>query len=337
MNYSEQRIVLAGDIGGTKTNLGLFAQGQDRPEMLAMESYSSGHATGLSELITRFLDAHPRSISAACFGIAGPVIDGRSKATNLPWEVSEAEIKLKFNWEEVSLINDLAATAVAVPLLQERELKALNSAPAQSGNIGLVAPGTGLGVSFLVRVDGKLHPLPSEGGHVDFSPTNEDEVELWRNLRDSWDHVSVERLASGPGIFAIYSWLKKRDNHEEPAWLIEKMKLSDPPAVISEAALVEKLEPCVKTLELFASILGAVAGNLALTGMTTGGMYLGGGIVPQILPILEKSNFMIAFTDKGRFKDLLSKIPVYVILNDKAALMGAASSALGGCKDGVGT
>jgi glucokinase len=209
--------------------------------------------------------------------------------------------------------------------------------PAEPGNIGLVAPGTGLGVSFLARVDGKLHPLASEGGHVDFAPTNEDEVDLWRSLRDSWGHVSVERLVSGPGISAIYSWLKKRDRLEEPAWFVEKMKLDDPPAVISEAALVERLEPCVKTLELFASILGAVAGNLALTGMTTGGMYLGGGIAPRILPILEKSNFMKAFTDKGRFEDLLSKIPVYVILNDKAALMGAAWAALGGCKDGVGT
>ena len=148
--------------------------------------------------------------------------------------------------------------------------------------------------------------------------------------RSGQDHVSVERLVSGPGISAIYSWLKERDRYEEPAWFIEKMKLNDPPAVISEAALVERLEPCIKTLELFVSILGAVAGNLALTGMTTGGMYIGGGIVPRILPILEKSNFMKAFTDKGRFRDLLSGIPVHVILNDQAALLGAAWSALAG-------
>ena len=330
MNTSDQRIALAGDIGGTKTNLGLFVRGEDRPAKLVMESYSSTHAAGLSELITRFLETYPRSISSACFGIAGPVIDGRSKATNLPWEVSEAEIKRKFNWEKVRLINDLAATPVAVPLLQDHELHALNAVHAEPGNIGLVAPGTGLGVSFLVRVDGKFHPLASEGGHVDFAPKNEDEVDLWRYLRESQDHVSVERLASGPGISAIYSWLKKRDRHEEPEWFIEKMKLNDPPAVISEAALVERLEPCIKTLKLFVSILGAVAGNLALTGMTTGGMYIGGGIVPRILPILEESNFMKAFTDKGRFRELLSGIPVHVILNDQAALLGAAWSALEG-------
>ena len=328
MNGSDQPIVLAGDIGGTKTNLGLFAPGEDRPAMIVMESYSSAHAAGLPELITRFLEAHPQSVSAACFGIAGPVIDGRCKATNLPWEVSEAEIRQNFNWNKVRLINDLAATALAVPLLRGSELSTLNAMPAESGNIGLVAPGTGLGVSLLVVAAGKLYPIASEGGHVDFAPRNEDEVDLWRFLRQREDHVSVERLASGPGISAIYSWLKKRDQYEEPEWFVEKMKANDPPAVISEAALVEKLEPCVKTLRLFVSILGAIAGNLALTGMTTGGMYIGGGIIPRILPILEEADFMGAFADKGRFRDLLSRIPVHVILNDKAALLGAAWCAL---------
>ena len=202
--------------------------------------------------------------------------------------------------------------------------------PAERGNIGLVAPGTGLGVSLLVVADGKLYPIASEGGHVDFAPRNDDEVDLWRYLRQREDHVSVERLASGPGISAIYSWLKKRDRYEEPEWFVEKMKANDPPAVISEAALVEKLEPCVKTLRLFVSILGAIAGNLALTGMTTGGMYLGGGIIPRILPFLEEADFMEAFIDKGRFRELLSRIPVHVILNDKAALLGAAWCALEG-------
>jgi glucokinase len=279
-------------------------------------------------LVTRFLEAHPQSIASACFGIAGPVIDGRCKATNLPWEVSEAEIRQKFNWDKVRLINDLAATALAVPLLHGSELSTLNAMPAERGNIGLVAPGTGLGVSLLVVADGKLYPIASEGGHVDFAPRNDDEVDLWRYLRQREDHVSVERLASGPGISAIYSWLKGRDRYEEPEWFVEKMKANDPPAVISEAALVEKLEPCIKTLRLFVSILGAVAGNLALTGMTTGGMYLGGGIIPRILPMLEEADFMEAFADKGRFRDLLSRIPVHVILNDKAALLGAAWCAL---------
>ena len=183
MNGSDKQIALAGDIGGTKTNLGLFARGEDRPTMLAMESYSSAQAAGLSELITRFLEAHPQSVSAACFGIAGPVIDGRCKATNLPWEVSEAEIRQNFDWNKVRLINDLAATALAVPLLHGPELSTLNAMPVERGNIGIVAPGTGLGVSLLVVADGKLYPIASEGGHVDFAPRNEDEVDLWRYLR----------------------------------------------------------------------------------------------------------------------------------------------------------
>jgi len=330
MGTSDQRIGLAGDIGGTKTNLGLFAVGTDRPEMLLMESYSSRSAAGLPELISRFLEEHPRSISSACFGIAGPIIDGRCKATNLPWEISEAEIKRKFNWENVRLMNDLTATALAVPLLQENELHTLNAVQSEPGNIGVIAPGTGLGVSLLVLVDEKLRPVASEGGHADFAPKNEYEVDLWRHLRNIHGHVSVERLVSGPGISAIYEWLKERSHYKEPAWFAEKMKLNDPPAVISEAALVEKLEPCIETMELFVSILGAVAGNLALTGMTNGGIYIGGGIVPRILPILEEPGFMTAFTDKGRFGELLSKIPVHVILNDHAALLGAAWSALEG-------
>ncbi len=332
METSDQRIGLAGDIGGTKTNLGLFVAGEDRPEMLLMESYSSNSAAGLPELISRFLEAHPRSISSACFGIAGPIIDGRCKATNLPWEISEAQIKRKFNWENVRLINDLTATALAVPILQDHELHTLNAVKSEPGNIGVIAPGTGLGVSLLVLADGKLQPVASEGGHVDFAPRTEDEVDLWRYLRKIHSHVSVERLVSGPGIAVIYAWLKDRDYFKEPAWFAEKMNLNDPPAVISEAALVEKLEPCIKTLELFVTILGAVAGNLALTGMTNGGIYLGGGIVPRILPMLKESDFMTAFVDKGRFAELLSKIPVHVILNDHAALLGAAWSALEGGK-----
>ena len=190
--------------------------------MLAMESYSSAHAAGLPELITRFLEAHPREVSAACFGIAGPVIDGRCKATNLPWEVSEAEIGQNFNWNKVRLINDLAATALAVPLLHGPELSTLNAMPAEEGNIGLVAPGTGLGISLLVVADGKLYPIASEGGHVDFAPRNDDEVDLWRYLRQREDHVSVERLASGPGISAIYLGSRSGTDMRNPNGLLRK-------------------------------------------------------------------------------------------------------------------
>jgi glucokinase len=318
-------IVLAGDIGGTKTRLGLFRCTEGRPQALAIESYSSQAASGLEEMIAHFLVRHDKPISSACFGIAGPVIDGRCKVTNLSWEASEEEIRRHFEWKNVRLINDLSATGLAIPLLDDSELLALTPARTEPrGNVGLLAPGTGLGVSLLVRQGDKLIPIPSEGGHVDFAPRSEDEFELWRYLRANLDHVSVEKIASGPGILAIYTWLKERGGHEEPSWLQAKMERVEPPIAISEAAIQEKEPLCVETLNYFVSILGATAGNLALIGMTTGGMYLGGGICPKILPKLQENIFMEAFTDKGRFKDLLSGIAIRVILDDTAALLGAA-------------
>ncbi|MBI5570408.1 MAG: glucokinase [Desulfomonile tiedjei] len=318
-------MVLAGDIGGTKTRLGLFSCTERLPQALAIESYSSQVASGLEEMIAHFLSRHDGPISAACFGIAGPVIDGRCKVTNLAWEASEEEIRRQFTWKNVHLINDLSATGLAIPLLDDADLFPLNPAgPEPRGTVGLVAPGTGLGISLLVRQDGRLIPIPSEGGHVDFAPRTEEEFELWRYLRRDRDHVSVEQIVSGPGILAIYSWLKEREEHEEPEWLRDKMELVEPPIAISEAAVQEREPLCVETLNYFVSILGATAGNVALTGMTTGGMYLGGGICPKILPKLQENIFMEAFTDKGRFRDLLSGMAIRVILDDKAALLGAA-------------
>jgi len=325
----DRTIVLAGDIGGTKTNLGLFVSGDKRPEIVAMQSYSSTAASSLRELVAQFVSGHPEQIASACFGIAGPVIAGSSKTTNLPWHVSEQDIKARFGWEKVRLINDLTATANAVQLLQDDEIVELNpTAENVSGNLGIVAPGTGLGVALIVAVENKLYPVPSEGGHADFAPTDDQQVDLWTYLRSRFGHVSVERVISGPGIADIYYWLRDRLEYHEPAWLADRLKAEDPPMVISEAALDKKEPLCIKTLGLFASILGAYAGNLALTGMTTGGMYLGGGIAPKILPTLQDGGFMKAFTGKGRFKEILSRMPVRIILNDKAALLGAAWCAL---------
>lgn len=329
MTYgSNEGSLLAGDIGGTKTNLGLFEAGAGRPELVVMESYPSSDAKEFRDLVQRFLEEHPARVMAACFGIAGPVIEGKTKATNLPWVVSELDLKARFGWEKVSLINDLTATAFAVPVLTESELHPLNEGkPDPAGTIGLVAPGTGLGIALAVQTEGTVIPLASEGGHVDFAPRDEVQMDLLRHLWTRWPHVSVERLASGPGVHTIYSWLKAYRNHSEPGWLKEKMNQSDPSKVISETALAGAEPLCVQTIELFVSILGAVSGDLALTGMTTGGIYLGGGISPKILPILKSGTFMAAFTDKGRFSELLSTIPVSVILNDKAALLGAACHA----------
>lgn len=318
-------VVVAGDIGGTKTRLGLFSRQGNLPQPVAMDEYPSQEAASLEEMIGRFMTEQNMQVSSACFGIAGPVIDGRCKVTNLAWEASEAGIRREFGWERVRLINDLSATGLAVPLLARSELCELNPGEEDPrGTVGLVAPGTGLGIALLARQDNRLIPIPSEGGHVDFAPRDDDEVELWRFLRGKGDHVSVERLISGPGIAAIYTWLRDSGRHREPPELRGQSESEGLPRAITEAALREADPLCVETLERFVSILGACAGNLALTGMTTGGIYLGGGICPQILPMLQEGPFMSTFTDKGRFRDLLARMPVRVILNDRAALLGAA-------------
>jgi glucokinase len=322
---NKETMILAGDIGGTKTSLGLFVMGRKRPFLRKTESFPSREAPDLEHIIGRFLDIHPLSIRTACFGVAGPVVNGRCKTTNLPWDVSEKNIGRRFHWPQVRLINDLAAMAMAVPLLTRRELFPLNRVNGQKrGNIALVAPGTGLGQALLIFVDGRYVPIPSEGGHVDFAPTGEDQIALWRTLRRRWTHVSNERLLSGPGLYNIYAWLKETGRCKEPLFLSKMLEAMDPSRAITRAALERKSPLAVKSLEMFTSILGSVCGNLALTGMTTGGVYLGGGIPPKILPALREPHFLRAFTDKGRFGALMEKTPVRVILNEKAALLGAA-------------
>jgi len=326
MTYSKDKtMVLAGDIGGTKTNLGLFRRGKRRPLLKVLETYSSRKAPNLESIIDDFLKKHLASLAGACFGMAGPVKNGRCRTTNLPWDVSERKIKNRFGWGRVRLINDLTATAYAVPLLTKGELFPLNQRKTtKEKNLGLIAPGTGLGMALLVWGDGHYMPVPSEGGHSDFAPKDGAEAALWQYLHQRVGHVSLERVLSGPGLFIIYCWLKFTGQEAEPPWLAQRINEDDPSRVIAEAALVAKDPLCVKTLNLFVSILGGAAGNLALTGLTKGGIFLGGGISPKILPKLEEDIFMHAFTNKGRFKGLLQEIPVHVILNDKAALLGAA-------------
>jgi glucokinase len=293
-----------------------------------LEIYASQKAPNLEYIIDDFLRRHQASLTSVCFGIAGPIRNGRCKTTNLPWDVSERKIKNRFGWGRVRLINDLTATAYAVPLLTKGELFPLNQRKrTRGGNLGLIAPGTGLGMALLVWEDGHYIPVPSEGGHSDFAPNDDAELALWQYLHQRVGHVSAERVLSGPGLFVIYCWLKHTGRHGEPKWLAKRINEGDPPRVISDAALAEKEPLCVKTLNLFVSILGGAAGNLALTGLTKGGVYLGGGICPKILPKLNEDMFMLPFTNKGRFKGLLQEIPVNVILNDKAALLGAAHCA----------
>ena len=317
--------VLAGDIGGTKTNLGLFLKGKERPVPKVIETFSSQNAPDLEHIIRQFLEIHPVPVTHACFGVAGPVVNGKSKTTNLPWNISEDRIKKQFNFHHVKLINDLTATAMAIPLLNKDEFFPLNQAGSiKDQNLALIAPGTGLGKAMLIYQNGRYLPVPSEGGHADFAPNNEAEIQLWQYLHLHYGHVSIERVLSGPGLVNIYNWLKDSGRLNEPDWLKQKLKEMDPAKAITEAALASKDPGCVEALNMFVSIFGAAAGNLALTGITTGGVYLGGGIPPKILSKLKEDIFMEAFTNKGRFKGFLEKISVKVVLNDKAALIGAA-------------
>jgi len=320
-----EKTFLAGDIGGTKTNLGLFIAGGKRPRLKIFRTYPSREAGGLETILEDFLGRYGVRPAGAALGIAGPVVNGRSRTTNLPWVVSEKEIRDRFGWKHVLLVNDLVATAQSIPYLNRNQTFFLNRARAKErGNIGVVAPGTGLGEALLVFQGNRYVAVSSEGGHADFSPNTEDEVLLWRYLREKFGHVSVERVLSGQGLVNIYRWLRSTGRYREPEWLAEDMKTMDPAKTISEAALANRTPLCVHSLEQFVAILGGVCGNLALTATTVGGIYLGGGIPAKILPALKDSLFLRAFTGKGRFEGFLTKIPVRVILEGRAALLGAA-------------
>jgi glucokinase len=327
-SHKSKDLILAGDVGGTKTHLGLFQRGKHRPTPKIVETYLSSEAPDLETLIRRFLNTHSASVKGACFGVAGPVEKGRSVLTNLSWTISENKIKKDFKWEHVRLINDLAATVRAIPLLTSLEVASLGKGTVvKEGNIGLIAPGTGLGMALLIQTENGYVPVPSEGGHTDFGPNNEMEMGLWQYLNQHLGHVSVERIVSGGGLFNIYSWLRESGRFQEPEWLAKKLRETDPAKAITESAMDQGDPLCTEALDQFVAIFGAAAGNLALMGSTTGGLYLGGGIPPKILPKLEEGSFLNAFSNKGRFKGFLRRIPVHVILNDKAALMGAAHEA----------
>lgn len=349
-------MILAGDIGGTKTNLALFDWKTERVEPARAQSFLSGDYGSLEEILAEFLKPpatsppataeeeatpdsagqapstaapeEPSQIEAACFGVAGPVLENRSKTTNLPWVVDGAEIAKRFEIPLVRLLNDLEATAYGLLTLQPDELHVLNAGVPSGGKqaLALIAAGTGLGEAILFWDGTRYRPMPSEGGHSDFGPNSDLEIELLRHLRTSYVHVSWERALSGPGLHAIYEFLRDTKRNE-PTWVAERLKLGDPAAIISEIGLSGQAEICAQALDLFASIYGAEAGNLALKALAVGGVYIGGGIAPKLLPKLKDGTFMKAFTAKGRYKRLLSTIPVRVILNQKTALLGAAAVA----------
>jgi len=326
-------ILLAGDIGATKTNLAIMSSEAGPRTPLAEATFPSIAYPSLEAVAREFLLQVEWQVEHACFGVAGPVVSGRASITNLPWLIDEGNLQDALHLSTVYLLNDLQAIANGVPALEPADLQTLNvGQPAPGGAIAVIAPGTGLGEGFLTWDGARYRPHPSEGGHTDFAPTNPLQIELLRYLQGRFEHVSYERVCSGLGLPNIYAYLKDSGYAGEPAWLADQLgATNDPTPVIVNAAL-DRERPCklcTATLDVFVSILGAEAANLALKVLATGGVYLGGGIPPRILPFLEKEEFMESFRCKGRLSDLPVRMPVHVILNPKVALLGAARYGLG--------
>lgn len=321
-------MILAGDIGGTNTRLALVEAEDDAIKVLFQKTFPSREKTSLEAVLAEFLSIHHCHLTRASFGIAGPVRNGRCDATNLPWVVDSKNVAKQLGLKHVGLMNDLVANAYGLAVLQPKDFVILNKGARRAiGNKAIISAGTGLGEAGLYW-DGKIHrPFASEGGHVDFAPRNRLEMELLDYLLNHFRRVSYERLVSGPGLLRVYQFLRDTGKGEEPLWLSEQLRHGDPSQTISQLALEGKNPLCSLALDLFVSLYGAEAGNLALNLMATGGVYLGGGIAPKIISKLQEPVFMNAFTTKGRLLPLLQDIPVRVIMNAKTALFGAARHA----------
>jgi glucokinase len=313
-------MILAGDIGGTNTRLALF----EREIMIFEQKFLSKQYKSLEEIVAQFLKTQNKKIVKACFGVAGPVRNGKCQATNLPWMIDVAHLRIACGISSVSLLNDLEAKAYGLRSLKKEELFLLHKGSQNIGNQALIAAGTGLGEAGLYW-DGKEHcPFACEGGHTDFGPRNDLEIELLVYLQKKFEHVSYERIVSGPGIYLLYQFLIDTGKEKRSASVDREMEKKAPPLVISEYAVKHKDPACVRAIDLFLSLYGAESGNLALKVLSLGGFYIGGGIAPHLIDQMKTGSFLPSFMNKGRFKSLLETIPIYVVLNDDASLLGCA-------------
>lgn len=323
---------IAGDIGGTKTVLGLFnTEGGKLVQVRQAVFPSRGHKS-LEEIIAKFLlGERSLNLETGCFGVAGAVIEGKCKTTNLPWDLDEANLADFIQAPRVKLLNDLEAAAFGMLYLKPDEVIDLNPnhSGARNGNIAVIAAGTGLGEAILFWDGNRHHPSASEGGHSDFAPTNDIEIALFQWLRQHHpDHVSYERILSGPGIFNLFRFITETGIQTASASLTEKLASgADPSAIVSQMALSKSDPAAIATMDLFASIYGSECGNLALKCLSTGGAFVCGGIAPKILPILTNGKFLESFYSKGRFQSLMKGMRVQVALNPEAPLIGAANYA----------
>ena len=333
-------MILAGDVGGTKTRLAFCQLDNGKIIRQQTDTFVSREYSCLEDVVHNFLKKYDVSVTKSCFGVPGPVVNGEAKATKLPWNFKEEQISEKLNIPSVKLVNDLVATAAAVPHLMPDDLYVLheggppglaregqnrNSRPGNEEEvIGVLAPGTGLGQAYIYTNAGQRHILASEGGHADFAPTNDVEVRLFQYLKSKYDHVSYDSILSGPGLNSIYTFLKETGFAPEPPELEKRLREEDPGKVITTSGKAGEYELCTEALNIFASILGAQAGNMVLSLLATGGIYLGGGIPAAIYEKLEDGITVNSYLKKGRLSYLVEKTPLYVILDDHTALLGAA-------------
>lgn len=317
-------MILAGDIGGTHTRLACFEGSPIQSQPRFLEVFPSKAHTGLGPIVRGFVERHRIKVTIACFGVAGPVENQRCETSNLPWIVDSRQLVHDLEIPSIRIINDLEANAYGLALLQPSDFVLLNvGKPVPSGNQALISAGTGLGEAGLVVEKSRLQPFPSEGGHVEFGPRDDLEIEMLRYLIGRFGHVSYERVLSGPGLHNIYDFLRDSGRGMEPPWLIRELAQGDPAEVISRNGIGSTCEICVKALNIFVSIYGSEAGNLALKVLATGGLYVGGGIAPRILRKLQEPEFMRSFRAKGRMSQILEDIPVRVVNNEMTALLGA--------------
>jgi glucokinase len=321
-------VILAGDVGGTKANMILSRLTESGLETIKEKRYVSQDYQSLKEILTDFLDGQP-SPATICFSVAGPVLEGKVKFTNLSWNIDSAEISAHLGGCPVSILNDLEATAYGLAGLKAEELTTLYQGTNETpGNIAILAAGTGLGEAGLFWDGQAYHPFATEGGHSDFAPRSAQDIALMNFLFTRHEHVSWERLLSGNGIYTIWQFLTDMEKKEAPAWLVKEMENTDPAPVISKAALEGTCPVCMEAIELFNRYLAIEAVNLTLKLKATGGLYLAGGIAPKLLPLLKQSTWNEVFEKSGRMRHLLKEVSVYVVLNEKAPLLGAGYYAL---------
>lgn len=324
---NDRQVLLAGDLGATNLRLALFMESDGQYRSLREEIFEVNKFDSLETVVEIFINNISEEIIAASFAVAGPVIDGNGTITNLNWKIEKESLRELLSGIPVSVVNDIVGLSSSIPILKGDDLKDLNPGqPVEHGTIAVIAPGTGLGEGFLVWADNKYQAFHSEGGHSDFAPTSDLEIDLLKYLQYKYGHVSYERICSGLAIPDIYAFFKQRGDHKETNRLNKQLANTkdQTPIIIAEALETQDPDPlCKATMDLFVQVFGAESGNLALKVMATGGVYLGGGIPPRILPLLKKS-FMDSFVQKGRFQNLIKNFPVNIILHPQPALLGAA-------------